>query len=297
MSSSGFLSGYSDLSLQPLGPLPRASKIVHPLMVAHFRLNSDVSPLFPYINAVVEGAAFFDRPLYIQFNLDNFLCALHPTDGAVGMCENYLEAHELIERLIDFLNEIHRSRAGIRPNHKKHRRTPILEIYRLLPQDNCGECGHLTCMAFAAAMSIQQAQPTDCPRLGVPLQQQATYPVYDVQGNLETTVEVHIDTTKLAQSLRDKNKRIAELENELSKLTRIDKTAAIRANQSLPAPLTSRELQVLQLLGRGATNTEISDLLQISPHTVKSHVIHIFNKLGVDDRTEASVWAARHDLL
>jgi DNA-binding NarL/FixJ family response regulator len=56
-------------------------------------------------------------------------------------------------------------------------------------------------------------------------------------------------------------------------------------------------MQVLRLIAHGATNPEISQLLKISPHTVKSHVIHIFNKLGINDRTQAAVWAAQHDLL
>ena len=295
--SKDFIRGYSGLSLRPMGPLPRTLKIVQPLMVAHFRFDTDISPLFPYINAVVEGASFFDLPLHIQFNLDNFLCNLHPADGVVGMCENHLEAHELVERLIAFLNDLHRRKAAIRPNHKKRSRTSVLEIYELLPRDNCRECGYLTCMAFAAALSLQQVDPTDCPGLGLPVQQQASYPVYDDQGNLKKTIDIHIDTSRLAQSLKDRNRRIEKLENELVKLTRIDKAFAARVNQLLPAALTNRELQVLQLLGRGATNMEISDLLKISPHTVKSHVIHIFNKLGVDDRTEASVWAARNGLL
>ena len=68
-------------------------------------------------------------------------------------------------------------------------------------------------------------------------------------------------------------------------------------NRFLPAPLTDRELEVLRLLSRGETNAEISCHLGISPHTVKSHVIHIFNKLGVNDRTQAAVWAARHQLV
>jgi DNA-binding NarL/FixJ family response regulator len=61
-----------------------------------------------------------------------------------------------------------------------------------------------------------------------------------------------------------------------------------------PAPLTGRELEVLRLVAQGATNAEI---LEISPHAVKSHVIHIFNKLGVSDRTQAAVWAARNALV
>ena len=37
--------------------------------------------------------------------------------------------------------------------------------------------------------------------------------------------------------------------------------------------------------------------LEISPHTVKSDVIHIFNKLGINDRTQAAVWEARQHLV
>ena len=48
---------------------------------------------------------------------------------------------------------------------------------------------------------------------------------------------------------------------------------------------------------KGETNNAISEVLSISPHTVKSHVIHIFNKLGVSDRTQASVLAIRHLLI
>jgi DNA-binding NarL/FixJ family response regulator len=61
--------------------------------------------------------------------------------------------------------------------------------------------------------------------------------------------------------------------------------------------LTQREFQVLGLLANGATNKQIASQLHISEHTVKSHVINIFNKLGVNDRTQASVWAASHGLV
>lgn len=51
--------------------------------------------------------------------------------------------------------------------------------------------------------------------------------------------------------------------------------------------LTERELQVLQLLGRGLANKQIAVNLGISEHTVKFHVSSIYTKLGVNSRTEA----------
>jgi DNA-binding NarL/FixJ family response regulator len=288
---------YSDLTLRPSGPSPRIPEPSHASLIAHFRLDRDVSPLFPYINAIVDGAAYYDHPLHIQFNLDDFHCCLLPREGTAGMCEGFPDAQRLLSRLMAFLEEIESRKGGIRPNPARLSRTPILEIYKLLPGVNCGECGHPTCMAFAAALSLQQAHPTDCPNFVAPMRQQAVYPVYDAEGNVRKTVAIPIDATSLARSLRATTSRIEELERQLARLTRANESSAAEANTALPVALTSREIQVLQLMGRGATNAEISELLRISPHTVKSHVIHIFNKLGVCDRTEASVWAARQGLL
>jgi DNA-binding NarL/FixJ family response regulator len=61
--------------------------------------------------------------------------------------------------------------------------------------------------------------------------------------------------------------------------------------------LTVREREVLQLLGRGATNAEIADSLFVGEATVKSHVGHIFTKLGVRDRAGAIVFAFDHGLV
>jgi len=55
----------------------------------------------------------------------------------------------------------------------------------------------------------------------------------------------------------------------------------------LPEPLSERELQVLQLLARGASNQEIAQDLVIVVDTVKRHVSHIFSKLGVKNRVQA----------
>jgi DNA-binding NarL/FixJ family response regulator len=53
-------------------------------------------------------------------------------------------------------------------------------------------------------------------------------------------------------------------------------------------PLSSREREVLELIGQGATNREIAERLFLSPHTVKDHTTALYRKLGVRNRAEAA---------
>lgn len=61
--------------------------------------------------------------------------------------------------------------------------------------------------------------------------------------------------------------------------------------------LTERELKVLSFLVRGYSNKEISNTIYISQDTVKVHLKHIFEKLGVDCRTKAAVKAIQYGVL
>jgi DNA-binding NarL/FixJ family response regulator len=62
-------------------------------------------------------------------------------------------------------------------------------------------------------------------------------------------------------------------------------------------PLTQRELQVLELVARGATNREVAARLHVSEATVKTHLVHAFAKLGVGDRTAAVTAALERRLI
>jgi DNA-binding NarL/FixJ family response regulator len=59
-------------------------------------------------------------------------------------------------------------------------------------------------------------------------------------------------------------------------------------------PLSEREMEVLECVVKGMSNKEIAGLLGISHQTVKNHVTAILRKFGVEDRTQAVVYALKH---
>ena len=281
--------GYYDFSLRKGGAPLRTGSEFDTQMFAYFRLDGDIPPLFPYINAVAESASLLENPPFIRFVLDRFSCGLYPDHGVAASFTNSQEALGFLDRLMDFLNDICQRRDELKPNYKRWNPVPVLDIFRLLPQTNCRACGYPSCLAFAAALSSQKTSPERCPGFTSPISTQVVYPVHDKQGNLVSTVTIDIDPSRFNCALALHEKDAA--------LPASSRTAPGEKNNSLPAILTKRELEVLRLVAQGATNVEISRSLKISPHTVKSHIINIFNKLGVNDRTQAAVRALRHQLV
>jgi DNA-binding NarL/FixJ family response regulator len=62
-------------------------------------------------------------------------------------------------------------------------------------------------------------------------------------------------------------------------------------------PLSPRERQVLELVGRGLTNGEVASVLGVSIATVRTHVEHLLRMLGVSNRVEAVALALRWNLI
>jgi len=83
----------------------------------------------------------------------------------------------------------------------------------------------------------------------------------------------------------------------IAEFTRVSSMVPSAQMEQLVEPLSERELEILGLIARGASNREIADQLFIAEGTVKNHVTHILGKLGVRDRTQAALKARELGLL
>ena len=157
------ITGYTDLNLESPGCHPGSVKFR-----AKFQFHTDISSLFPYINAVATKPFYFDNPHYIKFVFHDYACALYPDNGVLALVENTAQAITAIEQLIEFLNDIAVNINSIEPNHTIFKQVPALSIYKLLPKSNCQECGFPTCMAFAAALGKREIALDTCPECAKP---------------------------------------------------------------------------------------------------------------------------------
>ncbi len=83
----------------------------------------------------------------------------------------------------------------------------------------------------------------------------------------------------------------------IAEFTRVSRMVPSTQMEQLVEPLSERELEILALIARGASNKEIASQLYIAEGTVKNHVTHILDKLGVRDRTQAALKARELGLL
>ncbi len=264
---------------------------------AHFKIDSDFSHLFPFIKSVLDDVTHYEFPEYIEFKLHNISCSLYPPDTVVSrLFYGREQALEFAHSLIEFMSDLEVRKDQIKPVFQKCHRLYVPDILRFLPMTNCGYCGYKTCMAFAGAICRRKATLSMCPDFPEPVE---TKIIYLANGIIpEKTNRIEVDPV-LAGIVFSKNTQpLNKIEPQLAPKKRKKHAKGLTGNrEGIVFKLSGRELEVLRLITEGFTNKEIARLLNISPNTTKSHVVHIFNKLGINDRTQAAVWAAQNELI
>ncbi|MGA9531462.1 MAG: response regulator transcription factor, partial [Anaerolineales bacterium] len=115
---------------------------------------------------------------------------------------------------------------------------------------------------------------------------------------MEGFLSKHAPRDELVQAILDvaAGKRVFDptLMAEAGKVhSNAERTESNAAGHAPVAPLSRQENLVLKLISAGLSNAEMAALLNLSVQTVKTHVQHIFAKIGVSSRTSAAIWAIR----
>jgi len=107
-----------------------------------------------------------------------------------------------------------------------------------------------------------------------------------------------VGSDALADAIRAANRGDSPLQPSIARkvLKRLRASAAPLEPAAEIEPLTRREIDVLRLLGAGATNREIADTLALSEGTVKNYISTILAKTALRDRTQAALYAVRRRL-
>jgi len=103
-----------------------------------------------------------------------------------------------------------------------------------------------------------------------------------------------VAATDLARAIRGARAGQAQLHPEVAR--RLMQQVTSPRKPDAGAQLTDREREVLRLLADGRSNKEIARSLVVSERTVKGHVSNILGKLGLQDRTQAALFAVRNGL-
>ena len=136
---------------------------------------------------------------------------------------------------------------------------------------------------------------TDVKILILTIHNEVEYLMRAVEIGVEGYVLKDSDSTVLKKAILSINSGDTFIQPELTPLLRRrleDRSLKTKRHRD---SLTKREIEVLKLLAEGLFNKEIAYTLNISEKTVKNHVSNIFKKINVSDRTQAAVYAIKHN--
>ena len=124
--------------------------------------DEDISPVFPYLNEVMPNARYDHDNQTLILRESNQTYAFRSREIRIGRADNWRQAQELADEIIEKLNRIWEERNSITPRFTERKSPTIIDIFKLLPRNNCRDCGYSTCLAFAADLRTGTTQIDQC---------------------------------------------------------------------------------------------------------------------------------------
>lgn len=134
-------------------------------LMCYAHLASDVSDALPYLNAVLCGFTYIKDPPSVTFKASGKLITVHADKIAVNALKDEEEADKILSWLQNEINHAWENRKNIQPSFESAGQPKIIDILKLLPKTNCGDCIAPTCMVFAVQVSEGGKASSQCPHM------------------------------------------------------------------------------------------------------------------------------------
>lgn len=131
-------------------------------------LSSDISEVFPYLNAMRKNAVYTPEAPNLNCKMDTGLISLMPRKISVGQGLHEEDAVKVLDHLKGLINDTWERRESIIPVYERKGEIKARDIVGFLPKTDCRDCGLPTCFAFAVALLKGVKRLRDCPVLTKP---------------------------------------------------------------------------------------------------------------------------------
>jgi ArsR family metal-binding transcriptional regulator len=131
-------------------------------------LWDEVDAVFPYLNAVVRNLMYNPGANSVTVNRGGRILTFYPHVAVMAKVDGEEDAEAQLRWFQELCNDTWRRRREITPCYERRQQLGLLDVYRLLPRLNCGDCGERTCMAFAFRLLPGELELEACPRLAEP---------------------------------------------------------------------------------------------------------------------------------
>lgn len=126
-------------------------------------LSRDISELMPYLNAALKFCTYEPFGPTLTFKCKGSPVVLHPERVIVGQLREVDAAEDILVAVVEFVNRVHGQKEVLKPEYLLKELLQPKEIYALLPQTNCGDCGEANCIAFTVKLVKDQKRVEECP--------------------------------------------------------------------------------------------------------------------------------------
>jgi len=128
----------------------------------HASAPVDLSPVLPYLNAIVPKAIYNPTSQSLTLYEDYRIICLQGRLITGAKADNTDDARRILDWLKSLINDTWEHRNEITPSYDRRERLTPLPVFELLPRTNCRKCGLPTCLAFALEVAAERMSVIRC---------------------------------------------------------------------------------------------------------------------------------------